>query len=116
MVVPKHIFPVVSLLIVLALGLAVELVLGGFSAGFAAAVAAQGAAGIRSEENAPALAAPAHEQPGIQNALAVVDESGPQRLLHQTKQIRTLRRLATGSDLFFIRHEIRSRRPIRRPE
>ena len=56
--------------------------LGGLPAGFAAAVAAQGAAGVRAEEDASALAAPAHEQPGVQNALAVIDEGRPQGVLH----------------------------------
>ena len=82
MVVPERILSVVGLLVVLTLGPAVELVLGGLSAGFAATVAAQGAATVRAQEDTPALAATTHEQPGVQNALAVVDEGRPQGFLH----------------------------------
>lgn len=73
-VVPEHILPVVGLLVVLALGSSIELVLGGLSAGFTEAVAAQGAAGIRAEEDTSALTASMHDPPGVQDTLSVVTD------------------------------------------
>ena len=74
-VVPEHILPLVSLLVLFLSGFAVKTLFCRLFAGLAASFAAQIAAGIRGEEYPPALAAGTHDHAGIQYPLTVIDKS-----------------------------------------
>lgn len=77
-VVPEQILPLVSRLVALPFGFVLKRPAGLLSAGRAAAGASQGAAGAGGKEHPAAVGAGVHQQPGIPDALAVVDEHRPQ--------------------------------------
>lgn len=81
-VVPKHILSFVSLLVRFLSGFAVETLPCRLFTGLTAPLAAQIAAGIRSEEHPPALAAGTHDHAGIQYSLTVIDKSRSQGTTH----------------------------------